>query len=685
MIEFELWLDESGDFDNDKQKVQRGWKPSLIGGILVEKGKFKDEIINEIIPDAFSHAKEEEIQTQFGKFEKIVENATKKNGFVRFVVFNNEECIMVIDNNITYHNIMAGGILETIKWLKETYNKNNIKLNVVIANRVDTTDNNRISDINEYYKRLRERLIIFGLKDNIIQDKDWYLENKSARKDKRLMLADNICNSFLTRDNKFNKKESEYINSIYNDESMTLIFPVIQNLITSQFNDLIRDGKIGEAVAIICQHNSIDHIKKCMDKVEKYLKQMNIGEMELHYRFIAATIELYLNGTRNFKLCEKMLSNIIQYFIPLLEKVNKDNSGILGKDIIQKLSFDLQFYLLTLYTHQGNVYGAQICIDKCDKMIELLPKTMETIIYIVKYEIRKIVEQINIFDFDGALETSENLVDKCSNMKEAQEILSPDIKFDELAKALGNKVQIYSFLLRKNTKYYQDAKKASDLAISEFTKEADITRQYLYRVNLETEACNYEQALVYLYKSCKVDSDNKSLKDLANRIMQNRNDYEVCAYVRLMAEGMVGGWKRAEEMFKCMQKTEGIQYIKDIENVNRRHPHQIILWKYATYLVRNNSIKAGLEKYDEAADICFLDNDLTMNFIGLAIELEKYSIAIKSNIKDKIKDCKRSLRKCYGDIYSRKLPKSMEDIYKNLDLDNGSWEYYYKLSREITY
>lgn len=681
--EFELWLDESGDFDNDEQKVKRGLKPSLIGGVLVEKGKFDKKIDSIISNDSnsFSHATEENAQIQFDKFEKIIENAKPENGFVRFVVFNNEECIMVIDNNITYQNIMAGGIPETIKWLKETYNRDTIKLNVIIANRVNTTNNNQIVEIDEYYNKLRERLIVIGLKDNIIQDKDWGLERKSARKEKKLMIADNICNAFLTRDNKFHDNQSERINSIYNNEDMTLVFPVIQHLITSTFDDLIMEGKIGEAVAVICQHDDTDHIKKCMKKVEKRLVQMNTGDMELHYRFITALIEFYLNGVRNFGLCEKMLNNIIQQFIPLLEKANINSKGILGKSIIQKLSFDLQFYLLTLYTHQGNVYGAQMCIDKCDEIIKLFPKTIDTIIYIVKYEIRKIIAQINIFDFDKALETSKNLVKKCTNIKEAQEIFDEDIKFDELAKALGNEVQIYTFLLRKNKGLYEEAKKASNLAISEFTKDSDIIRQYLYRVNLETEGGNYEQALTYLYEACNID--NKSLKDLANRIVQNRNDYEVCAYVRLMAEGMLGKWTEAEMMFQYIEKTSGIQYIESMNE--KRHPHEIILWKYATCFVKHNSVKAGLKKYDEAVDICFSDNDLTINFIGLAIELEKYSVILKKNLQADITSCKKLLEKHYKRVYSNDLPKSMKDMYENINFRCGDWEYYYNLSREVTY
>jgi len=35
MKRFELWLDESGEFDNDRQKVRRGMSVSHIGGLFV--------------------------------------------------------------------------------------------------------------------------------------------------------------------------------------------------------------------------------------------------------------------------------------------------------------------------------------------------------------------------------------------------------------------------------------------------------------------------------------------------------------------------------------------------------------------------------------------------------------------------------------------------------------------------
>ena len=55
MKQFELWLDESGEFDNDKQKARRGMSVSHIGGLLVESGTFPLSQVERIIQIGRAH------------------------------------------------------------------------------------------------------------------------------------------------------------------------------------------------------------------------------------------------------------------------------------------------------------------------------------------------------------------------------------------------------------------------------------------------------------------------------------------------------------------------------------------------------------------------------------------------------------------------------------------------------
>ena len=133
MRRFELWLDESGDFSNDQRKVERNEKPSLVGGLLIENNTFADQEISMILPEAGTYHSVD-MKDQLARFRKIDERLFR-NPANRLVVFSNQECIMILDNNITYLNIISQGILQILKYLNALYG--DVFLRVVIANRVD--------------------------------------------------------------------------------------------------------------------------------------------------------------------------------------------------------------------------------------------------------------------------------------------------------------------------------------------------------------------------------------------------------------------------------------------------------------------------------------------------------------------------------------------------------------------
>lgn len=677
---FKLWLDESGDFKNDEEKRKEGKNPSLIGGILVEERYFKNDLVERIIPQDRFHATEASVGKRFEIFQKIVEQFPKcaeRDIFFRLVVFSNEECIMVLNDNLTYQNIMAEGIVQTIKRLKREFGE--IKLEVLIANRVkDTKTGGDTVEIEDYEERLRERLIMAASRANIRRE-EWNLSNASARKDKRLMLADNICNSFLTRNTKFRGERSEFINSVYNDDSKNWIFTVLPGSLEAQFNELMSSNRVGEAVATICQCDVEKVVRKCIDSVSKRLEGMQSGDIELQYRFIKAILEYYLNIIRNYGKCKEMLENMLHYFIPVLEPLGEKWKS----NIAKLLSFDLKFYLFTVCTHLGDVSGALECERQCDKELENLPVSWDTIAVRVKYQTRKVINQINLYDFEKALKLCEDLIKQCGEIKELLSIYHEDVKYDELGKALGTKVQIYTFLVRLHKEYYLKAVEASQNAIREFVSDSDIDRQYLYRVNLETEAGKYDEALQYLYRANKLEED-ASVKELASKDVSR---YHLCAYVRLMAEGRLGNWNRADEMY---QGIEASGIVRDLRNrEEKEHPMEIILWKYATYCANNRRLREAFGYYDRAVDICFGGDDLTICFIGLAVEFERYAVVLKNEYKDKSRDkskYKRAMKNHYQCVYEKsELPHSMREIFEEVSWDSEDWEYYDQLSRKITY
>lgn len=76
--------------------------------------------------------------------------------------------------------------------------------------------------------------------------------------------------------------------------------------------------------------------------------------------------------------------------------------------------------------------------------------------------------------------------------------------------------------------------------------------------------------------------------------------------------------------------------------------------------------------------------EITIQVIGLAIEAERYAMALKYGRKEKLQ-YKKSLQKRYQKLYERELPDSVRTLFGEIDLKEENWEYYYRLSRKVTY
>lgn len=676
MRTFELWLDESGDFDNDALRVSDVENPSLVGGLLIENNSFPMPCINAIIPESnltYHSVKENDSLKRFRGIEKNI----FKNEANRFVVFSNQECIMILDSSLTYLNIISEGILQLIKRLKAEYGE--IFLKIIISNYVDTTTGRDKKDsviqTEEYEKRLKEKIILGSL-EHSISEAEWDLQTASARKDKRLMLADIVCNTFFTRDRqrKFNDDDRSYIESIYTDDKKTLVFTVFESVLEKHFRNCLIGNRIGEAVSSICLSNDEAVLERCFSLLKSNFNSLGMHDLHFEYQFVEAYIGYYINVVRDFDLCISFLGNLLKYYIPLLREYDK--SGL-----AEKLELDIKFYMLTVYTHRGNLAMADKMTEECEKLLGKLPTSMETISYKIKFETRKIANLINAFKFEEALKDVDSQVQNCKGVKELLDLLSDDPKYyDELAKALGTRVQIKSFLLRTNPQLYGSAVEDSDNAINEFVELSDKKRQYLYRVHLETEHKAFDTALLYLKRSVD-ELPETDVKVLWKRVEQE-SVFAVNAYVRLMAEASAAQWESAGIMFNAISNSG---YISKLESASKLfHPSEIILWKYGYYCALNGMINAAIKYYEKASEVCFSSTDLTLNLIGIGIELEEHGILLKEK-KNEAAAHRRQLLKKWKKVHDEDKKGIMENLFGEVNLQNEDHQYFMKLGRIITY
>src|SRR5690625_45959 len=180
-MQLELWLDESGDFESDDQEHLN---PSLVGGVLVERGAITEEIAREMIGKDFVHYNKEPGTKNIELLKKI------KALNDHFVVFENKERLKIIDSDTTYLNVLAEGIIRLLLHLSAVYG--NFQLHILIATRKNTVEERGIIDKDRYEYRLRERIIV-NLAKNVLTRKnkcDYSIDFDDARTNSLLMLAE---------------------------------------------------------------------------------------------------------------------------------------------------------------------------------------------------------------------------------------------------------------------------------------------------------------------------------------------------------------------------------------------------------------------------------------------------------------------------------------------------------------
>ena len=663
----ELWLDESGDFEKDYEKVKKGYNCSFVGGILCEKGTVTGNSINSLIKGDFFHCCETKDKSeQFDIFSRISELCCN------FVIFSNTECIYTVDNNLTYQNIICEGIVKLLKYLKGKYGE--IHLDILIANRVDTTlglnPSLSVVPTDTYIRAIESKLIMAGIK-NSIDEKSRTLQTASARKDKRLMLADIVCNTILTRNAKcFSKEQSDFINGIYTDKEKTIVFNVFENSTEEIFYALMCQGRIGEAVTALCQSENTALVGKLMEIVKENILSMHRNDIELQFKFIALTVEYFIRVTREYERCISFINNIDIYFLSILKISGEQWSD----SLYRKLHLDLTFYLFTLYTYRGDTVNSKRCEEECDSIFEKNSNDWDTILYSANYELRKISNLINCFEYDRAEADADKLISKAKEMKSLLEIISPDekINLNILAKAYGCRAQIYSEKIKTDSSYYALATSDSDNAINEFENEPDKQRQYFYRVMIEARYKNYNEALKFLYMQCDVTDGD--MKTLAKTVCE-KGGFPLYSYLFLMSYAKKGNCDFSDDMYRLI--TALYDFRKHIEEpVNNEHPYEVSVLCLARYESLSKSRNSAIKNFGRVIDACFDHNDYFQWLIALCASAEKYSLSEDKSDKRQMCQIYKKLSEC-GD-----LPEGIRKIIDNFDTEKTEKDYFVSFSHK---
>ena len=622
-MRLELWLDESGDFVSDHKTFLN---PSLVGGILIEKGKITEESARQIIGKDYIHFNEESGDKNLAMLEEVQKN----NG--EFVIFQNKERVKIIDSDTTYLNVLAEGIIQLLLRLSAIHV--DFELDILVATRKNMEKGYGILAKEEYEDRLRERIIV-GLARKVLTRKNrwkYQIHFDDARTSSRLMLSDGVCNTYLTKtSSKFNHLQKQRIDELYNP---LYIFSFFENSVKNEMERWLAEGNISDVI-FECYLDSNRDIKDTYLPIAiQHLRDLDEYGQKIQLRSISYKVEALIKIDRNYELIRPVLIDMQEELLPWLSE---------NEITIPEFNLDIILYLYSLYTHEGNM-KANDQDALFMKELNHVKDVMTKFEYYNLYKIRKAVHQKNLMDITGSIQDSSKVITILEEMMHLLEIVDEESPrnsgetqmFEMLGKAYGTRGQGYSMLIHEDTVNLEKAIYDFDHALNHFTLDVDKERQYLYKSQAYSEGAHFDQAIDFLYRACERTVETDDFRGLLRTLKEDevfRVIFKYHTYFKIMAAAKCNREDvLADQMYESLIK-ENITVETLQANYRFSHPLQFIFWNMAKYLYCIGKDKLAVKYMNTAIDICDSPySGVTMKVIQLGMYAEKLLRArIKGN------------------------------------------------------
>ena len=617
-IRFELYIDESGSFEDAASSDFHPKEASLVGGILVDAGYLSESKVESLLPQHI-HSCEQDSK---GREICLAALGTVKSEGARFVIFENKERISIINGDTTYLNIISEGLVRLFADLALEHPEQEISVDVTVALRKNVSAGRGIISTQEYRKRLEEKLLLAAHRENK-KFCEYSLTFEDARTFRRLDFADIVCNTYLTKGRrKFTDVQKAQISRLFDSK---YIYSVFETATVGYLKRLLSERSFGEMMLQICSLPSLIGVNTVMKMLLQRLTEIPTAEFDACMSYMSLQIGL-CNNMGQFSNGIALANNYKKYFLSVLSE------NVRLHDKVEYWIFDTDFYILTMYDHIGDLEKCAEYVERCRARISSINHSWEHLEYYFRYRIRELNVLMGRFEFEKVISRADELIAILINAKELFSLIetfdntASELKSELLGKVYGVKLEAYINLLNDAPELFADALKTSELAISEFSEKADLNRQYQYRCLLMTTAGKTEAAMECLMKIFEIapNSEDK-FKLYVETVFSNQkhpDEFALWHYLDVMLLAAKTDMNTAEEMAKVLFKNSTFaEYLQSMEKSG--HPRQLVLWKIGKWNYLCGNINAGDSYYKAALDTALLDKDkTTMRSFAISIEAD---------------------------------------------------------------
>ncbi len=656
---YQLWLDESGDFQDETSKVEKKLNPSLVGGILVDYNMVEPILAADLIDEGRGHAVELSFDLKRECVLPVLETLQKEYG-VKEVFFENADYEDEDSNRQLYLRIMAEGILQLLIELNAM--SESVELKVLIAQRQDVTASNGEKRINEleYVKALEYRIEKKKTNKKISLDSNTVLEFNvvPAHKDTRLQLADYACNTRLTRTSYTFKEANmqQRLKLLYDD---AFLFTMKERGTDSYIKQALTQERISDAILEL--YTTTDQLlprekDKLLNLIIERINTLGYRLVKSQLRHCTSEIIAYANHQEEFETGEAFLSNLIEHMIPVMKKNNVP---------IEKLYFNILLQLADMFLREGDIINARKTLVCARAAHYELESSLEEVLSYYQLQEKEAILYINEFDYvnarqlmEMAVKSFDYIIDTIQGDNYLKDRFS-NMKSEYLGDALCMQIYAMMFQQRDNRNLYEELCRLSDRGLNQYSNhDGELERHRQYRCHIECEANHFSDALTWLLKCkgiCNQEITRESIEQFLNKLCDTEMEVSQCYYLmyylHVMSEAKILGNRLAELMFDTLNaQTELLKNTKlvhvneddgmekiDLDQIREQacgiqyHPREILYWKYATYLYLSKEYRKARVFYGKAISLCNqYENYHTMRITGLGIWAE-YICCLNAN------------------------------------------------------
>ena len=679
MTEYELWLDESGDFIMESQ-IATGKNPSLIGGILIPKGALSDTKILELA-DPNHTGKFHSIEMSNEEAQRIVPAALKEvcDAGGRLVYFENTERIYYHNNRDLYLRALASGLAQLVKVLSV---QGVFRLNIIVAVRFwrkGGQTGTLIEITPEEYRQELKSYITQQFDDihfSLNPQSGIALTILSARKDARLGLADYASNAKLVLDSaKFRPVRNQLLPMIEAGYHFTITALSAEASIRAK----LASGDVSGALVEYFTARGNMNREQMFQEIMNRFSTLSYRLQRLQVRSFASALRVAAGKETDFEQSEAILKSAISDFFGELE--NR------GMDVQTDESlFTLDLALADMFLREGDIINAAPVMADLERLLRSMNYRVENLAFLYLYRDKKALYEINRMEYPQAVATMGETIKTMENLIS---VLSADdlvmsyfghedaMMSEYLGDAYCMKIYAELFLQRENKKLFQDMLRAdTEKALRQYRYPGELERNQQYRSKAENEEGNCQDALEWLLKTQEIvltedGIENACLQYLIAARGEDRisRAYYIMYYVEIMENAARLGQtnvsnamkfaldreKSSIEDFLIPEKEQIIlSHVRDnpviftdifSSDIKRTyHPMEIVLWKYGAYLWHSGAEQAAEKCWKKAVSVCDENPDYTvLKLAALAILLEWMYNLLQNEMK--IASVKRELIK----------------------------------------